>query len=112
MWARIICALVGVWLMASPEIFDFSKNISDNDQIVGPVIFTFSVIAMGESVRNIRWLNVGLGCWLLLAPWILNYHNGIATVNDMICGALAIGLSFVPQKRHHWFNGGWSALWK
>lgn len=110
--ARAITALLGIWLMAAPGVFNLSKTISDNDRIVGPVAATFAIIAIWECTRNVRWLNLPLGVWLLLAPWILNYGNSVATVNDMATGALIIALCFVKPKREQRFGGGWAMLFK
>lgn len=112
MWSQIIMSLLGIWLMVAPAVFDFNKKISDNAHILGPLIATFSIIAIWECTRNVRFFNLPIAGWLLLASWILHYESMPATVNDYTVAFLIIALSFVKPKRKHRFGGGWPAVWK
>lgn len=112
MWAQVINALLGLWLMLAPAVLGFDKIIADNDHIVGPIIISFAVISWWESTRVVRLYNLPLGAWLLLAPWVLGYNDTMAIVNDMVVGALVIGLSLVKGKIEEKYGGGWSAIWK
>ena len=112
MWAQVIVILSGVWLMVAPAVFDFDKSIADNAHIVGPLIATFAIVALSECTRNVRFFNLPLAAWLLLAPWILQYNNSTALINDYAVALLVTGLSFVKPRRKNRFGGGWPAIWK
>ncbi|MEX0967418.1 MAG: SPW repeat protein [Bacteroidia bacterium] len=112
MWAHAINAILGVWLMASPEVLGFGNPVADNAHIIGPVIVTFAVVAWWECTRVVGKYNLALGAWLLIAPWILGYDHNFAIVNDMATGALVIAFSLVKGKIKHSYGGGWSALWQ
>ncbi|MBJ6116785.1 SPW repeat protein [Pontibacter sp. BT310] len=114
MWAQIINALLGIWLMASPAVFGFAddRTISNNAHIVGPVIASFGIIACWEATRVVRYYNLLPGAWLLLTPWVLGYDTTTAIVNDLVIGAAVIGLSLVKGKVSGTYGGGWSAIWK
>lgn len=112
MWAQVIVIISGVWLMAAPAFFDFDKSISDNAHIVGPLIATFAIVALSECTRNVRFFNLPLAAWLILAPWILQYNNSTALINDYAVAILVAGLSFVRPKRKNRFGGGWPSIWK
>ncbi len=112
MWAQVINAILGIWLMAAPGVFGFDKPIDDNDHIIGPLIATFAVVAFWECTRVVRTYNIPLGAWLLLAPWVLGYENTLATVNDMGVGLLVIAFSLVKGKIENRYGGGWSAAWR
>ena len=112
MWAQVINALLGLWLMAAPAVLGADKTIANNDHIVGPLIASFAIISWWEATRVVRLYNVPLGLWLLVAPWVLGYDNTAAIVNDMLVGVVVIGLSFVKGKVEGKFGGGWSAIWK
>lgn len=112
MWAQVINAIAGLWLMAAPTILGADKTAADNDHIIGPIIVSFAVISWWESTRVVRLYNLPLGLWLLLAPWVLGYSETIVTVNDMVVGALVIGFSLVKGKIENRYGGGWSAIWK
>lgn len=113
MWAQVINALLGLWLMVSPAILGFEdKTISNNAHIVGPIITSFAVISWWEATRVVRLYNVPLGLWLLLAPWVLGYEPTTAILNDMVIGAAVAALSFVKGKVEGSYGGGWSAIWR
>ena len=114
MWAQVISAILGIWLMASPAILGLSgdKTISNNAHIVGPIIASFAIIAWWEVTQVVRHYNILPAIWLLLAPWVLNYDATPAILNDMVVGATVLGLSFVRTKTEGAYGGGWSAIWK
>ena len=112
MWAHLIAAMLGVWLMAAPDVLAYGLRAaaSNNDHIVGPLIVTIGLVAATEATRNVRWANIPLGAWLLLAPWVLGYDNNQALLNDMGVGVAVLLLSLVEGKRKHRFGGGWRSL--
>ncbi len=111
MWARILNAALGIWLMAAPAVLGYGTPAQTNDRIVGPVAASFAIIAIAEATRPVRRVNTVLGAWLLLAPWVLGYGT-TATINSLIVGALMIALSLVRGKIEARFGGGWSMLWR
>ncbi len=114
MWAHVINAVIGIWLMAAPSVFGYANSTpATNDRFVGPVIATFAIVAWWETTRIVGRWNVALGLWLLAAPWILGYGPTAAIVNSMVCGALVAGLALVKGTfRPERFGGSWSSLWK
>lgn len=110
MWARILNALLGVWLMAAPAVLGYGGAAAINDRIVGPLGASFAIIAIAGVTRPVRRVNAVLGFWLLVAPWLLGYPN-VAAVNSMLVGIAAFGLSFVRGTVKDEFGGGWSVLW-
>lgn len=111
MWALVVTSILGLWLMIAPDLLNYSKMIANNNHIVGPLIITFSIISMSECTRNVRMLNLPLGAWLLLGPWILGYENDTAFAIDYSAGVIILLLTFVKQKRKYKFGGGWPAIW-
>lgn len=76
MWAYILNALLGIWLMAAPAALHYAGVASVNDRIVGPVATECAIIAISEVTRPVRWGNVALGLWLVIAPWIYGAFKG------------------------------------
>ena len=111
MWAHLLTALAGIWLMASPAVLDYADPARDNDRIVGPIIASMATIAIWELTRPLRWVNVILGAWLLIAPWLLG-HSPSARWNSLAAGAVILACSLVKGHRTHRVGGGWSSLWK
>lgn len=104
--------ILGIWLMVAPDVLDFSKKISDNAHIAGPLIATFSMIAIWECTRNVRLFNLPIAVWLFASPLVLQYGNDTALMNDYAVAVLIILLCVVKPKRKYRFGGGWPAIWK
>ena len=111
MWAQLLAALTGIWLMASPSVLDYADLARANDRILGPVVASLATIAIWELTRPLRWVNVVLAAWLLIAPWLLG-HPPDARWNSLATGILILACSLVKGSRTHQFGGGWSSLWK
>lgn len=103
---------IGLWLMIVPAVFDPGKVASNNERIMGPLVFSIACISLFESVRNFRYTNILCGFWLLVSPWILGYAETTAIANDMICGCLIILFSLVKGKVEDAFGGGWRSIFQ
>ena len=109
MWARLVNVLLGLWLMAAPELVGYADPARAHDRIVGPLAASMAIIAITECVRPVRWANLLLGVWLLCAPWIVGYPR-VALLNSMAVGLLMSGCALVRGRMTHRFGGGWAAL--
>lgn len=89
----LLTTALGLWLMFAPDVLSFGRSLADSDHLVGALIVTFSVIAMAEVVRYVRFVNIALGAWLMAAPFVLGGANTNALWNDVITGALVLALS-------------------
>ena len=97
--------------MASPAVLGYGRPAATNAWIVGPLIFTFACTAVAEATRPVRWVNVPLGAWLVIAP-ILLQSTVPAAINSVAVGAASIAFSAIRGRITHRFGGGWSALWR
>ena len=70
---HLLPALAGIWLMMSPAVLGYADPARANDRIIGPIVASLATIAMWEVSRPLRWVNVVLGAWLLVAPWLLGH---------------------------------------
>jgi hypothetical protein len=95
-WYLIVATGLGLWLMASPAIFGTTGGAADSSQLVGALVVTFSVIAMGEPARVVRFVNVPLGIWIVVAPWILAGAPTLATWNSVAVGIILVIVS-IPR---------------
>src|SRR5690606_3775586 len=111
MWAQVINALLGVWLMAAPAVLGYGAPAATNDRIVGPVAASFAVIAWWQATRPTRWVNLPLGLWLVAAPFVLGYDATAPLVNSLVVGAALAALSLVRGTVDARFGGGWRAVW-
>ena len=111
MWAQIINIIIGLFLMFAPSIWLFDKPTSDHHYIVGPLIITNAIIALWEFNRAIRWLNVLIGAWLLVSPFILG-SKGIVAGIDIASGILLVLFSLFKGAVQKRYGGGWSSLFQ
>jgi hypothetical protein len=66
-------------------------------------------------MKGISWINVVLGIWLIVAPFVLAAGGGVWTANDMVVGILLIAfagwaLSGRPLSSAQWLQvlcGAW-----
>lgn len=102
----LMSALVGIWLMAAPAILGMEGMAANNDYIAGALVATFAVVATAEPARATRFLNLPIGLWLLLAPWILGGGTNVSIWSDLLAGAVLIGLS-IPKGKIEDSYGSW-----
>jgi nucleoside-diphosphate-sugar epimerase len=108
-WTLLVSALLGVWLMAAPDVFGTEGPAADSDHLVGAVVATVAVISMAEVVRAGRFLNGLFGLWIIAAPWLLSGATQAATWSNVIVGALVVLLS-IPRGSICEQYGGWDRL--
>ena len=65
---------------------------------IGALIVTFTVIAMAEVGRPLRFLNIVFAVWLIAASIILKDPSGNVLWISIVSGVLLIGLSFRKGK--------------
>jgi hypothetical protein len=99
-WAILVLA---GWLFLSPWIFGFASATARdldpataawNAWVVAIVIAAYSIAAAVKFARWEDWVNVALGAWLVIAPWVLDFDRVTAAVwNHVIVGILIIVLA-------------------
>ena len=91
-WQDWVTLILGVWLIASPWLLSFSTMHvpSYNAWIVGIVLAVLSIAALARVQPWEEWINMLLGIWLLISPWVLGFStNSTVTWNAVIVGILA-----------------------
>lgn len=92
-WTLATSIAIGVWLMFAPAVFYSEGPGADSDHVVGALVIVFATIAWAEVGRPVRYLNVPLGLWLTVGPWLLSGGSVAAQVNDAVAGLALIVLS-------------------
>jgi hypothetical protein len=100
-WANLVLA---VWLFISPWVINFggsagtpagtaappgASNAAWNAWILGIIIFLVACSAISRLRAWQEWVNLLLGIWLFIAPWVLGF-SGLpgAAWNHWIVGVL------------------------
>jgi hypothetical protein len=71
-WINLVLA---AFLFVSPWLFGFTSHslASWNAWICGAVIAALALAAIVRFAEWEEWINVALGAWLVIAPWILGF---------------------------------------
>lgn len=111
MLARVLAALVGGWLIASPAVLGYSGVGAFNAHAVGPIVAGASLIAVWQVMRSLRWLELVVGSWLLVSPWVLvRWYETMPTIVSLGVGFALVILAFLGGKTRKNFGGGWLML--
>jgi hypothetical protein len=108
-WTLAASTAIGIALMCSRLIFDASGPAANNDHVVGSLIVTFSIAAMGEVSRPVRFANIPFGAWLVVSPLMFSGYSPIAGGANVLFGLLLIWLALPPGPiRSHY--GEWDRM--
>jgi len=84
--------VLGAILFFSPWMFGFDAGkISENANITGLVIAIIAIAALAAFAVWEEWLNLIVGLWALVSPWVLGFQGTTAmTVHVVIGLAVAV----------------------
>lgn len=94
LWPNWLTLILAVWLFISPWILRFSgtPNPAWDAWIVGVVVAVVSIVALAQMAEWEDWVNLILGIWLFLSPWILGFTG---MVNAAWCAWIVGALFFL-----------------
>src|SRR3981081_701561 len=84
--------VLGAILFFSPWMFGFEAGrASENAMIAGIVIAVLAIAALAAFAVWEEWLNLIVGLWTLVSPWVFGFQGTTAmTVHVVIGAAVAI----------------------
>jgi hypothetical protein len=95
-----LVALAGLWELIAAFTLGYSSSTAAlwNAIIVGialVVLGAWAAISNEQATdRSLDWVNVVLGVWLIIAPFILGYRSiAAAMANDVIVGVIVAALA-------------------
>lgn len=107
--AQLIIVAAGLWIMASPTIFNYDSPASHSNWIVGPILITIGGIAAWEHVRICRWATLPVVIWMAIGPWILGFPTG-AIINTLLVAILVLIMTLISGHINGIYGGGWAAI--
>lgn len=88
--------LLGLWLCISPWAlrFDLEPTATRAAVISGILIILAELVTLSVYRAWEEWINVILGAWLVICPWILGISIPAARTNLVVVGLLVMALAF------------------
>lgn len=109
-WTLVACVGLGTALMFTRLLFGTTPPLADSDHLIGALAIVVAVSALAEVARLLRWINVGFGVWLIVAPWGLSGGKSAAAAFGAAAGLALIGLSLPRGWRSREHYGSWDRL--
>ncbi len=107
-WTLVASTALGILLMATPLVLGTEPPLYFSNHIAGCLVIMVAVTAMAEVVRAVRFLNVVLGAWIAVSPFLLlGGGPAAATIAQVVAGVALIGLSLPRGARSDEHYGGW-----
>jgi hypothetical protein len=84
--------ILGAFLFLSPWIFGLGGTAAENANIAGIVIAALAIAALAAFAVWEEWLNLVVGLWTLVSPWVLGFHaeTKAMTISVIVGAAVAI----------------------
>jgi hypothetical protein len=79
--------VLGVWLFISPWALRFWGTMpgsSGNFLMVGVALVVFALVGLNARGLWQEWVNLVLGIWLIVSPWLLGFHTHAVARDDAI----------------------------
>lgn len=90
-WQDWLALALGLWLLVSPWLLGYSalQAATWNAVILGVGIAVFAGAALAKPASWEEWINLALGVWLVISPWVLGFSDATAaTWNQVIVGLI------------------------
>jgi SPW repeat len=103
-WEDWIGALLGLWLLVSPMALQYgAMAAAQNAFLVGFLLIVIEFVELTAFRAWEEWINVVLGAWLVVSPWVLGGASSTATANLVIVGLLVLALALyeIWDERQH-----------
>jgi hypothetical protein len=95
-WTIALQLVIGIWLMARPDILPFDDKTALCDHLIGALIVTAAALATAEVTRTARLTNVFIGFVLVISGFVLALHAPVILASEVICGVV-LSIVSIPK---------------
>jgi nucleoside-diphosphate-sugar epimerase/uncharacterized membrane protein len=106
-WTLVASTGIGVFLLCTPLVLGTEPLLYFSDHIAGCLVIVIAVTAWAEVARAVRLLNIPLGLWIALSPFMLEGGNTAAYAVNLGLGFALFALSLPRGQRSDEHYGGW-----
>ncbi|MCD6672825.1 MAG: SPW repeat protein [Burkholderiaceae bacterium] len=111
-WQDPVNLILGILSLISPWVLSYSTagRATDNAVLLGILIGIFAIAAMVNLRAWKEWVNVILGAWLFISPWVLGFvGTSIAAAwSAWVLGAIVFILALWELGSDRSIGGWWS----
>jgi len=104
-WEDWLGLALGVWLCASPWLLQFVGDMAatQNAFLVGLLLVITEIVTLTAFRVWEEWINVVIGAWLIVSPWVLGIATLVPATNFVVIGFLVLALALyeIWDVRHH-----------
>jgi hypothetical protein len=98
----VLNLLLGAFLFLSPWIFGFDSGMqTQNAVICGIIIAALSIAALSAFTEWEEWLNLIVGLWVFVSPWVLGFAGTTAATVHLIIGILVAAIAAIELWMTH-----------
>jgi len=94
-WQDWVTLVLGIWLFFSPWILRFHPALpgpSWNFFLLGIAMVVFAAFALNLRTLWEEWVNLALGIWMIISPWVLRFSDNSAARDDAIVVGVIVAL--------------------
>ncbi len=95
-WNLVLATAIGIGFMFSPSLFLVQGSMANSLTTIGALVVTFSIMAMAEVGRVVRFINIPFALWLIVAAFRTNTISS-NTGWVVVIAALALILVSLPK---------------
>ncbi|MCL4801457.1 MAG: SPW repeat protein [Burkholderiales bacterium] len=110
-WQDPVNLIVGLWVLVSPWALGYAAEATPmwNAVVLGILVAAAALIALFRVMAWEEWVNLALGVWLAVSPWLLGF-SGLASAmwNALIAGAIVAVLALWALGTDKDIGGWWS----
>lgn len=105
-WTLALATALGLWLIASPLLGGILPPLAHSNHVAGCVAITIAISAMADPARLLRVLNVPVGLWIAVSPFLLGGEIR-GTVLTVMAGLGLAALSLPRGRLSNCHYGSW-----
>ena len=94
-WQDWTSFVAGLWLALSPLLLNYDDHEAAtwNAVLAGIALALAAHFEACEEEDCVEWFNVGIGLWLIAAPFLLGFADHPAAIHCVLVGVLAAALA-------------------
>lgn len=89
-WRDIVNLILGGWLFVSPWVLAAAPihTVAWNAYLMGAIIVIAAIWALADFEPWEEWVNLVVGVWLLISPWVI----GVAVSGALVWSCVVVGV--------------------